>query len=130
MYKIIVDDYFPYYPKKARPAFSQSKDNELWVLLLEKAWAKVNGNYENTIKGYVSEAFRALTGSPSLFYKHDYVDSIWDIVLDADRKNFIICGSAARGELNKQEFDKLGLISDHAYAVISCHEVTVNKGKN
>ena len=70
-YKIIIDDYFPFYPKKQKPAFSQSKDNELWVLLLEKAWAKVNGNYENTIKGFVSEAFRALTGTPVVFYKHD-----------------------------------------------------------
>lgn len=35
-YKVVVDDHFPYYPKKGKPAFSQSKGSELWVMLLEK----------------------------------------------------------------------------------------------
>lgn len=96
--------------------------------MLEKAWAKVNGNYENTIKGFVSEAFRALTGAPVVFYKHDYVESLWDKMAHADRSNYIICASASKGELNKKEFDKMGLISDHAYSVISLHEVDTDLG--
>lgn len=39
---------------------------EIWVLLLEKAWAKLNGNYENIERGYNSEALRDLTGAPTL----------------------------------------------------------------
>jgi calpain-15 len=35
---IIVDDYFPYDPLNEVPAFSKANENELWVLLLEKAW--------------------------------------------------------------------------------------------
>jgi calpain-15 len=97
-------------------------------LILEKAWAKVNGNYENTIKGYVSEAFRALTGAPVVFYKHDFVESLWDKMVHADKNWYIICASASKGELNKKEFDKLGLISDHAYSVISLHEVDTPLG--
>lgn len=37
---ISVDDCFPYDDSQNRLAFSKSKQNELWVLLLEKAWAK------------------------------------------------------------------------------------------
>ena len=67
-YPFRIDDHIPYDLKKNKPAFSQSKGNELWVMLLEKAWAKINGNYENSIKGFVSEAFRALTGAPVVFF--------------------------------------------------------------
>ena len=98
-------------------------------MILEKAWAKVNGNYENTIKGFVSEAFRALTGAPVIFFKHDFVESLWNHMIEADKKCYIICASASKGELNKKEFDKMGLISDHAYAVISLHVVDTDQGE-
>jgi len=58
----------------------------LWVLLLEKAWAKVNTCYEATITGYASEAFRFLTGAPVEFLNHEYVEDIWD-KLDEGAKN-------------------------------------------
>jgi calpain-15 len=43
---IVVDDYFPYDNYKQEWAFSRSNsDKEIWVLLLEKAWAKIFGSY-------------------------------------------------------------------------------------
>ena len=63
-------------------------------MIMEKAWAKVNLNYENTITGYASEAFRALTGAPIDFFNHDYSDEIWDTIVEADKRNYIICASA------------------------------------
>jgi len=42
--RVIVDDYFPCYPN-GKPIFSKSNDNQLWLLLLEKALAKVYGGY-------------------------------------------------------------------------------------
>ena len=39
-----VDDYFPCRPGKGLPVFSQANGPELWVLLLEKAYAKVHGS--------------------------------------------------------------------------------------
>jgi len=50
-------------------------------------------------------------------------------MLEADQKAYIICASASKGELNKKEFDKMGLISDHAYAVISLHVVETDLGE-
>ena len=43
-------------------AFTQGK---LWVLLLEKAWAKAHVTYKDSIRGDVFEIFRDLTGAPS-----------------------------------------------------------------
>ena len=43
---IVVDDYFPFCERKNDWAFSRSsQEKELWVLLLEKAWAKIHGSY-------------------------------------------------------------------------------------
>ena len=42
---VIVDDYLPVNMKTGKLAFAYSKQGELWVSLLEKAWAKLNGSY-------------------------------------------------------------------------------------
>lgn len=41
---VIVDDYFPCLDQK--PTYSVSKCDNLWVMVIEKAWAKVHKNYE------------------------------------------------------------------------------------
>ena len=41
----------------------------MWAPLLEKAWAKVKGNYLNSEGGYVVSGIRALTGVPTFVYK-------------------------------------------------------------
>ena len=67
---IVVDDYFPYDPERDNWAFSQPKltsDNkavEIWVLIIEKAWAKVFGNYQRIEAGQAGEAMYPLTGCP------------------------------------------------------------------
>jgi hypothetical protein len=58
----VVDDYFPYmYTKGGKEvfAFAKSKagENELWVQLVEKAWAKLCGSYEAAEMGRTGEFF-------------------------------------------------------------------------
>ncbi|CAD7948367.1 unnamed protein product [Amoebophrya sp. A25] len=64
---ITVDDYIPCYPKSPFsetpiPRFSQPNCNEMWLLLLEKAFAKLAGGYLNLKAGYAGLAWIALTG--------------------------------------------------------------------
>lgn len=40
---------------------------ELWVMLLEKAWAAFRGGFDATHSGLCSQAFRALTGKPATY---------------------------------------------------------------
>ena len=57
---VYVDDYFPCIKGTNVLYFAKPNSFELWVVLLEKAWAKVNGGYANIISGWPSDVFRAL----------------------------------------------------------------------
>lgn len=61
---VTIDDFFPCYPLGG-PLFSRTHGNELWVLLLEKAYAKLHGSYFSLRGGYASEALIDFTGCPT-----------------------------------------------------------------
>jgi len=46
---VIIDDYIPYYKNKKDIAFAKSSKNFYWVLLIEKAIAKIFGGYSNIV---------------------------------------------------------------------------------
>ena len=62
---VLVDDYIPCVASGEKPCFSESAGNELWVILLEKAWAKVHGSYERINGGHAHLTLHDLTGAPS-----------------------------------------------------------------
>lgn len=57
---IDVDFYFPV--KNSDQAYANSGDGEMWVMLIEKAFAKLMGGYEAIEAGTGAEAFALLTG--------------------------------------------------------------------
>lgn len=67
--EVVVDDYFPCDPDTGEPAFSSCVGSELWVCLLEKAWAKKHGSYQQIESGHVGEVLSAFTGAPERNYK-------------------------------------------------------------
>jgi calpain-15 len=95
---------------------------------LEKAWAKVNGSYENTIAGTASEAFRVLTGAPCDYFDHGFDEDIWGAIKSADKKKFIICASAGKPDMSDEDTELLGLVSNHAYSVIWADDVETPEG--
>ena len=60
---VVIDNFFPV--ANGKPCFSHSKENEIWVLILEKAWAKLWGNYGRIEAGLCRDALRDLTGAPT-----------------------------------------------------------------
>ena len=78
----VLDDNFPYNNEKNEPAFSRGNGSELWVLLLEKAYAKAYGSYENIEGGISSMALRDLTGAPyfNIDNDPDDIDKTWDFI--------------------------------------------------
>jgi calpain-15 len=73
---------------------SKAHGNELWVILIEKAYAKLHGSYERISGGLSHEALRDLTGAPSLFYMDDEVngdiEKTWEMLNEADHHGYII----------------------------------------
>ena len=65
--KVIVDDRIPCWAEDNTPVFARCKDaNEIWVLLVEKAYAKLHGCYEALGGGEIDYGLRDLTGMPCL----------------------------------------------------------------
>ena len=62
---VCVDDLFPCIPK-SNPLVSKSHGDEIWVLILEKAMAKIFECYYNLIPIFVSEYLMILTGFPTV----------------------------------------------------------------
>ena len=60
---VCVDNFIP--TLNQEPCFSTTKGNELWVLIIEKVWAKLHGDFVRIIAGLPHDTFRDLTGAPS-----------------------------------------------------------------
>lgn len=45
---------------------AQLYNGQIWVMLLEKAWAKTFGSYDNIHSGYNEEGLTAIAGAPSI----------------------------------------------------------------
>jgi calpain len=60
---VIVDDRLPCSTLNGLPVFgSCMNSHELWVPLIEKAYAKLHGCYETLISGFIDDALTDLTG--------------------------------------------------------------------
>jgi hypothetical protein len=62
-----IDDRIPV-DISGEPIYAKGQNrNETWIMLLEKAYAKLHGCYEALATGYVDEALRDLTGGAPLY---------------------------------------------------------------
>jgi len=71
--EVTIDDYIPCFKKTSwfdpdTSCFSKSVDNELCIVLTEKAFAKVAGSYEKLNGGYPALAWIVLTGCEVIEY--------------------------------------------------------------
>lgn len=71
---IIVDDHLPIKPN-GNPAFATCRDGEIWVSILEKAWAKLHGTYARTEGGLPCFAASHISGVPSESFSHAAIES-------------------------------------------------------
>ena len=108
--EITIDDLFPAYSH--RPAFAKpSTDNGWWLPLLEKAFAKVNVNYEMISTGTHAEAARFLTGAPAKEFESmkENADDVWMSITNAILNNYIVTSACF--------IEKKGLIAGNGYIV-------------
>ena len=125
---VLVDNYLPYIPDNEGNddfCFGSSFRKELWVSLFEKAWAKVNGCYARIgCGGYCSDAFDVLTSAYTEIIKihninEETKEKLWNKLKKEKNNNNVICSGTRRLGI----FENVGLISQHAYAIMNIYEV-------
>lgn len=126
--EILLDDYIPCQPVSKNPAFNTSKQGELWVMLLEKAWAKVHDGYLNISAGLTREALRDLTGaSAKTFFTEKSgpkKESHWNELINSYRAGHIMCaGSDDLSAGSDAYVEKIGICGSHAYSLLGVYEI-------
>jgi hypothetical protein len=133
---VLIDDFFPCYVRKAADrvqlAFGQSmQPTELWVMIIEKAYAKLHHSYQAIESGTVDAGLVDLTGGIS-----DRIDltsseaqtairngSLWRQVLSYFEAGFLMGAGSPAGsdaEINSSSF---GIVQGHAYSILQLASV-------
>ena len=86
---VVIDDYFPCIPLSS-PLVTRSQSNELWILILEKALAKVFDCYYNLTFINISDFLLTLTGCPSFSYNIENIQGEEKKELFNKIKNYVI----------------------------------------
>ena len=124
---VLIDDYLPYVGVGFKQfAMSKSEENEIWVALIEKAWAKVNGNYIRIgCGGSPNEVFDVLTEaySEEVTVKAASKDAIWAKLVDGQKKGFVMTAGTSASE----DVEDVGLSPGHAFTVLGVHEIKGEK---
>jgi len=135
---VLVDERIPVDIKTKKPIFGRCRSlNEIWVPMIEKAYAKVYGCYENLISGYVDEGIQELTGfqpekilirdEKSGVFPHKMIDQhyggadgFWDFLMARDNEKCLLgCSIKGYGKEGPLvlEGKNSGLILNHAYSL-------------
>jgi len=110
----------------------------MWVLLLEKAYAKLHGNYWTLRGGYANEGMIDLTGCPSTNYdftkpkviKMIENGELFNEMLKFDEQGYLLSASTPgedRWTGKNAEMPDSGLVPGHAYSVIQVKEALGNR---
>jgi hypothetical protein len=110
---------------------SCSDQNETWLPLLEKAYAKVHGDYQAISGGMAGEAVEDLTGGVTTIIETNKIlrkDRLWKEMLN-ENKEFLFAVSSKRQRFGF-EGRKGGLVPQHAYSIIQAREEVGEDGKS
>ena len=128
---VLVDDYLPCYGSWGLNfSFTSTNGNELWVVLLEKAWAKLNGCYAKVIGGEANEIFDVITNtfSEKIKIKRGQEELIWNKFHEGEKKGYIMTAGTS-GDTYNLDLEESGLVPGHAYTVIKVQEFNTSYGK-
>ena len=128
---VTVDDFLPCSGPK--PAYSRNREepNEIWVSLVEKAYAKVHGSYAAIATGSCARALSDLTGCPSKILEIN--TDMWPELLKNDQTDFLqVLGTPGKNLMGVPEdkqtaadkalwdkYQTVGLITEHSYSLIT-----------
>ena len=137
--KVLVDDRFPCRRQRDgfAPAFVQSRaKNNLWGMLIEKAYAKFYGSYESIEGGVVHIGLAELTGGAAEFVDMEDDEgraavqdgSLWKKLLKYRIAGYLMGAGSPAGK--DTDISNLGIVQGHAYSILDVAEVDDRNGSH
>lgn len=137
--EVVVDDQFPMQGGQvayAQPGDKNQEDGvELWVMLIEKAWAKLKGGYEqirgSKVRMKSEDAMEAITGNKTTTIYTSSKDeaTLLELLARAFDKGLpMTAGVYTQDHFDQETLQKMrskGVHANHAYAIV---RVDKNKG--
>ena len=125
---VLIDDFFPYkvedYELKEL-SFGSSVQHVIWVSLLEKAWAKINGCYARIgCRGFSKESFDVLTEAYTeqidirKFKKENKEKELWEIIENSFKKNYVLTSGTYNAAYGLK-----GLVPGHDYTLVNAFNI-------
>ncbi len=147
---VIIDDKLPCYKNEGCPAqlvFAKCRnEDEMWVPIVEKAYAKLYHCYEALISGYIDDALNDMTGhvnrklkiqGPKGFPSNETGDAetFWNVIKDYVKSDTLL-GCSVQGNPGETEHEveidgePKGILKSHAYSIIDVVEIPNPASKN
>ena len=117
---VIVDDLVPCYRDKAQPAFAKGNGNEIWVMILEKVWAKMYGGYANIEGGWAREVLNELTGAPCTSFTPTY-PHLFEEIQKATKFEWVMTAASGVGTGDHSKKSDNGISHNHLYSLLGGH---------
>lgn len=124
---VIIDDFFPVYGN-GEFAFARggADGKELWPMILEKAYAKLNGSYNNIEAGKVQYALADMTGGVSEQIELRTVvnnqQAFWERLKSLVNQGALMGAGSPEHEMGDRAINEFGIVQGHAYAVLGIAE--------
>lgn len=138
---INIDDYLPC-DRHGKIIFAYARHKQFWVSFIEKALAKLYGNYESIASGACVEGLQTLTGepceivylknakinldNPNYVYTEDMSDDnpafLWKKLIYAKNAGFLMTTLCYNKSFKLIDLHKVGLFNRHIYSVLDVRE--------
>ncbi|KAM9316881.1 calpain-14-like [Gastrophryne carolinensis] len=123
---VVVDDRLPVNKDGKLLFVSSARKNLFWGPLLEKAYAKLCGSYEDLQIGQVSEALVDFTGGVNMTVKLAQAPpDLWQIMVRAAHSGSLM---GCQTQSGPERVLENGLVTGHAYTVTGIRTVTCKSG--
>ena len=121
--------------KPFRPIFAKSRDeNELWPLILEKAYARFHGSFEAINGGFVHVGLVDFTGGfgSSISLGDNAVDinsgALFKRLMNYNKKGFLMGAGSPSG--SDADISEAGIVQGHAYAILNVKQESDANGNH